>query len=63
LASDTQRRDILFHIAQSLAMNGQNAEAALLVSAAKDSHQSKSSEFDCDTYLEQIAIRQNRLIA
>lgn len=51
-ASDPQRRDILFHIAQSLAMNGQNAEAALLVAGAKDGNHSKSAEFDWNTYLD-----------
>ena len=46
-----QLRNVLFHEGQSLAMGGDDAAAARLVSAARDPDQSSSPDFDSTTYL------------
>ena len=52
LASVVQQHDVLFHIAQSLAEDGQNEQAAMLVAASKDPTQPSEAAFDWNTYLD-----------
>jgi len=51
LSSVSAEHDVVFHIAQSLALSGHNSEAALLVVAAKDPTQPATADLDWNTYL------------
>jgi len=49
--SVSQKQDVLFHVSQSLAMMGRNAEAAYLVAAAIPPDRANHGDLDWTTYL------------
>jgi hypothetical protein len=48
---EAERRDVIFHIAQSLALSGKYEEAALMVASSKNPSQAATSKLDWNTYL------------
>jgi hypothetical protein len=52
LENEAERRDVGFHIGQSLAMVGKYEEASLMVASSKDPMQHANAELDWNTYLD-----------
>jgi hypothetical protein len=51
LATEGERRIVIFHIAQTLAMSGKDEEAALMTASSKNPLQAATSELDWNTYV------------